>query len=94
MIKKVFSILILLFFSLTLEIRAQHRTAEYYQFPSLPKSSTMNINLYTVVKQNFNLTVSGNVSLDCSKYYPSVSDPFLPNGYPAVILCHGFGQRT
>jgi predicted acyl esterase len=91
--KKAFLILILLFFSLTLEIRAQHKTAEYYQFPSLPKSSTMNINLYTVVKLNFNLTVSENVLLDCSKYYPSVSDPFLPNGYPTVILCHGFGQR-
>ena len=66
-----------------------------YQFPKLPliKNPNMNMNLYTVIKQDFTITLRDNVILDCSKFYPNVSNPFLPNGYPGVIMCHGFGDR-
>lgn len=49
--------------------------------------------LATVIKQDFVLTLRDGVSLDATKFYPSEPNPYLPNGYPCVIMIHGYGDR-
>jgi predicted acyl esterase len=89
-----FYIFILSFlFSLTQPGFTQHRNSETYAFPLLPASMPAQNFLFTVIKENFNLTLRDNVILDCSRYYPNMPNPLLPNGYPAVIMCHGYGDR-
>jgi len=78
---------------LSVNIRAQHKLTDSYNFPSFPKVPSPYSDLYTVIKQNFSITLRDGIVLDCSKFYPSVSDPYLPNGYPGVIMCHGYGDR-
>ena len=69
------------------------RGRETYQFPKLPMVPTPRNAPYTVIQVDFTLTLRDNVTMDCSKFYPSVSDPYLPNGYPGVIMVHGYGDR-
>jgi predicted acyl esterase len=79
-----------------MEICAQpkkHYSSDYYDFPSLPKVPSSNPFLYTVIYQTFNFSLRDNVVLDCGKYYPSVPDSLLPNGYPGIIMCHGYGDN-
>ena len=70
------------------------KVSDSYQFPKLPmvpgKSSP---GPYNVIQVNFTLTLRDNVVLDCSKFYPDTNNIFLPNGYPGVIMCHGYGDR-
>jgi predicted acyl esterase len=63
-----------------------------YILPDLPKPPFSSGKIYNVIRQDFNLTLRDNIILDCSKFYPSEPNPILTNGYPGVILCHGFGQ--
>jgi len=66
---------------------------ENYNFPRLPMiPQKMSPGPYNVIQQDFSLTLRDNVVLDCSKYYPDTSNPYLPNGYPGVIMCHGYGD--
>lgn len=73
--------------------KAQHKISDSYSIPKLPMVPADRLLLYIVIKENFNFTLSDNVTLSCSRYYPNVPNPGLPNGYPAVIICHGFGDR-
>jgi predicted acyl esterase len=73
--------------------KTQHRVIDKYQFPKLPMVPSPKSDPYIVIKADFTLTLRDNVLMDCSKFYPSVSNPYLPNGYPAVIMVHGFGDR-
>jgi len=83
---------ILLFFANLSE--AQIRGKETYKFPVLPKvASPYDDGQYTVIKVDFTIKLRDSVVLDCSKFYPSVANPYLPLGYPAVIMCHGYGDR-
>ena len=73
--------------------KTHHNVSDNYQFPKFPMVPSPMSDPYTVVKVNFTLTLRDNVIMDCSKFYPSVSNPYLPNGYPAVIMVHGYGDR-
>jgi predicted acyl esterase len=44
-----------------------------------------------IEKIEFKLTLDDGTKLDCTKLYPDETPP--PNGWPALIYCHGFGQN-
>ena len=70
------------------------RIRDTYQFPKLPKVySPVPAAVMSVVKNDFTITLRDNVIMDCSKFYPSDPNPYLPNGYPTVIMIHGYGDR-
>jgi predicted acyl esterase len=48
---------------------------------------------YPVIKVDFNLTLRDNVNMDCSKFYPAEANPNWQNGYPCVVMVHGYGDR-
>jgi predicted acyl esterase len=77
----------------TASIKAQQGKSVKYHFPKLPMIPSINMALYQVIKQDFTLTLRDNVILDCSKFYPSEPNPYLPDGYFGVIMCHGYGDR-
>jgi predicted acyl esterase len=66
-----------------------------YKFPKFPdlRVPSNSIEINSVVKQDFFLTLRDNVQIDCSKFYPLSPNPFLPNGYPCVIMVHGYSDR-
>ena len=66
---------------------------DYYQFPVLPKTNPQKMDMYTVIKDDFWLTLRDNIQLDCSRFYPSEHNVNWANGYPCVIMCHGYGDR-
>jgi len=69
------------------------REFDSYQFPRLPMvQGKMSPGPYNVIQQDFSLTLRDNVILDCSKFFPDTGNIFLPNGYPGVIMCHGYGD--
>ena len=82
-------ILLITFFN----VNAQHRVSDSFNFPTLPKVPSPNSVASYVIKADFHLTLRDGIILDCSKFYPSASNPYLPKGYPAVIMCHGYGDR-
>jgi predicted acyl esterase len=71
------------------------RIRDTYQFPNFPdlRIHSNNIEINTVVKQDFLLTLRDNVQMDCTRFFPNSPNPFLPNGYPCVIMVHGYSDR-
>jgi predicted acyl esterase len=66
----------------------------FNQFKMLPSPPVPELDApYSVIKQDFTITLRDNVIMDCAKFYPSTSNPYLPNGYPTVIMVHGYGDR-
>jgi predicted acyl esterase len=102
-IKIIFSLMIIgIMFSSNLSIsqvdgyqkKVYHpRPRETYQFPTLPRVQSPKMAINSVIKQDFMITLRDNVQMDCSKFYPSEPNPYLPNGYPTVIMVHGYGDR-
>jgi predicted acyl esterase len=68
-----------------------------YSIPKFPRSVPLNPSgpsaVFSVIKQDFWFTLRDSVKLDCSRFFPSEPNPFLPNGYPCVIMVHGYGDR-
>ena len=96
--KHYFVFLLTFLMSLTLNFDAYSQTkkhnSDFYQFKLLPSPPIPQTdNPYVVIKQDFTITLRDNVIMDCSKFYPSEPNPYLPNGYPTVIMVHGYGDR-
>lgn len=92
----VFFIALLMCFTLNFDVysQAKKHNPDFYQFKLLPSPPIPQTdNPYVVIKQDFTLTLRDNVIMDCSKFYPSEPNPYLPNGYPTVIMVHGYGDR-
>lgn len=67
--------------------------ADRYEFKTLPSMVPQTDNPYTVLKQDFLLAMRDGIKLDCSKFFPDQPNQFLPNGYPVVIMVHGYGDK-
>ena len=92
-VKNILIIVLLLAIAPTLLFSQHKGVRDSYQFPRLPKVPSPTENPMSVIKVDFSLTLRDNVLMDCSKFYPSAPNPYLPNGYPAVIMVHGYGDR-
>jgi len=74
---------------------------EQYRLPKLPNLLQFISDKYqyvsdapmTAIKTDFFLTLRDGALMDASKFYPSISNPYLPDGYPVVIMVHGYGDR-
>lgn len=67
-----------------------HENYEIHKFPYVRNPDNI---LYTVIKTNFTIQLRDGVTLDGTKFYPNEPNPYLPNGYPTVIMVHGYGDR-
>jgi predicted acyl esterase len=78
---------------------AQQRTVpkppklDRYEFKLLPPVAPLLETDYIVIKEDFTLTLRDGAIMDCSKFYPSEPNIYLPNGYPVVLMVHGYGDR-
>lgn len=68
------------------------KNLDRYEFKLLPPYKNNLIDL-PIISEDFTLILRDNVNLDCSKFYPVGPNPSLPNGYPVVIMLHGYGDR-
>ena len=98
---KTMCLLLLIFSAFTGTALSQNLVTKYkqdkYKMPVLPDINKMlgnpNTNPLSVIKQDFILTLRDNALMDASKFYPSQPNPYLPEGYPVVIMVHGYGDR-
>ncbi|HEY5536389.1 MAG TPA: alpha/beta fold hydrolase [Ignavibacteria bacterium] len=71
-----------------------NKLRDNYQLPQLPRIGSGPMDpTSTVIKGDFMLTLRDSVQLDCSKFYPSEHNLNWKNGFPCVIMCHGYGDR-
>ncbi len=81
------------FLSLNGYAQNKKHNLDSYQFKLLPKIPNPTDVPMIVIKKDFTLTLRDNVIMDCAKFYPSGPNPYLPLGYPTVIMVHGYGDR-
>jgi predicted acyl esterase len=94
--KKIILQILIVCFSIFLNLEisnAQNKILDHYNPIIVKKGAVPAAGTYTVLKSAFNVTLRDNVVLDCSRFYPNVADPNFPNGYPTVIMCHGYGEN-
>jgi predicted acyl esterase len=78
------------------DLQAQNRpkkSLNNYEFKLLPSVVPQSDDPYIVIKEDFFLTLRDGKKMDCSKFYPNASNPYLPDGYPVVVMVHGYGDR-
>ena len=89
---------------ITSQVKSQDRgvlpkppKVDRFEFKMLPSPMKMmgieQDNSYMVIKEDFTVQMRDGILLDCSKFYPSEPNIYLPNGYPVVIMVHGYGDR-
>ena len=89
-------ILILVLLLSSVDVFAQNRPKgpiDRYQYKLLPSIIPQSDDPYIVIKEDFLLTLRDGIKMDCSKFYPNVPNIYLPDGYPVVIMVHGYGDR-
>lgn len=87
--------ILMICFIINLDVNAQGKreNPDSYKFTFLPKIQNLGDAPLSVIKQDFMLTLRDNVQMDAAKFYPGEPNPYLPNGYPTVIMVHGYGDR-
>jgi predicted acyl esterase len=70
-----------------------NKSKDFYQLPMLPPTGPIHSDPVTVSKNDFKITLRDNVQLDCSRFYPTERNLNWQNGFPCVIMCHGYGDR-
>lgn len=64
---------------------------KYRMLPSpIPQADNPTAN---VIQQDFTVAMSDGALIDCSRFYLDEPNIFLPDGYPIVIMVHGYGDR-
>ena len=77
---------------------AQHKMVpkppklDRYEFKQLPQAGPQLDNPYSVIQEDFFIQLRDGAMMDCSKFYPSEPNIYLPDGYPVVIMVHGYGD--
>lgn len=90
-------IMLILAANLTAQDYQKRNRTETFNLPRLPDvNSFFNYtpdNPMNTIKQDFTIALRDGVILDATKFFPSDANPYLPNGYPVVIMVHGYGDR-
>lgn len=89
----IFTLILSLFIPLFAYTQSKGKNLEKYEFTKLPYVPKPDRALYNIIKNDFYVLLRDGVYMDCSKFYPDTSNPYLPNGYPTVIMVHGYGDR-
>lgn len=97
---KLFNFLMAICLTLTLSVGAfaQKRTVpkppnvDRYEWKLLPSGAPLMNTDYIVIKEDFTIVLRDGVIMDCSKFYPSEPNIYLPQGYPVVVMVHGYGD--
>ena len=93
---QILQILIAVLLISSIDSQAQNRPPkklDSYEFKLLPSAIPQTDDPYIVIKDDFFLTLRDGMKMDCSKFYPNVTNPYLPDGYPVVVMVHGYGDR-
>ncbi len=89
-------VIISLFLSIAISANGQlNRPAnlDKTQFTMLPPVFQNGLMSPTVVEENFRIMLRDGAEMDATKFYPSEPNIYLPDGYPCVIMVHGYGDR-
>lgn len=83
----------IMFFSFSLNAQHKQRTkivdkCEFRLVPPLPGYKSVQ----SVIRNDFLLTLRDGIRLDCSKFYPDTLNPYFPDGFPVVVMCHGYAE--